>query len=98
VFGLRSRLATGARAAGAGLRISLGEAAVGLISSVMNNTIGAGWHAVKNTVRGAAHGEVDDIARLALVAGMATGNVPVATGVVALAGESALGGLIDTFA
>ncbi len=55
----------------------------------MNHTVGAGWHAVKDTLRGAARGEVDDIAKVAVVAGMATGTVPVATGLVALAGESA---------
>lgn len=71
---------------------------MGIISSVANHTIGAGWRAVSNTVRGAMDGEVDDIARIAVVAGMASGTVPVNTGLTVLAGDVAVGSLIDAFA
>lgn len=71
---------------------------MGIISSVADHTLGAGWRAVTNTVHGAMNGEVDDIAKIAVVAGMATGSIPVTTGVIALAGDAALGSLVDVFA
>lgn len=71
---------------------------MGIVSSVASHTLGTGWRAVKDTVRGAIDGEIDDIAKIALVAGMATGSVPVATGVAALASDAAVGTLIDVFA
>lgn len=51
-----------------------------------------------NTVKGAMHGNVDDIAKVAVVAGVAANAIPVSTGVAVLAGSSAVGALIDTFA
>ncbi|MEE7545837.1 hypothetical protein HF319_01160 [Xanthomonas sp. Kuri4-1] len=64
----------------------------------MSHTVGGTLTAAKNTVQGALKGNVDDIAKVAIVAGMATSTIPVATGVAALAGNSAVGALIDVFA
>ncbi|WP_434025594.1 hypothetical protein [[Pseudomonas] boreopolis] len=41
---------------------------------------------------------MEDIAKIAVAAGMATGSIPLATGAVALAGDAALGALVDVFA
>ncbi|WDS36856.1 hypothetical protein [Pseudoxanthomonas sp.] len=71
---------------------------MGIVSSAVGHTVGAAWQAVKGTVQGALHGDVKDIARLAVVAGMANGSMTVGAGVTALAGESAIGSLLDVFA
>lgn len=71
---------------------------MGIVSSVANHTLGAGWRAVKDTVQGAMKGEMEDIAKIAVAAGMATGSIPLVTGAVALAGDAALGALVDVFA
>lgn len=71
---------------------------MGIIPSVVDHTLDAGWRVVANTMRGAMNGEVDDIARIAVVAGMATGSIPVSTGTVALAGDATIGSLVDVFA
>ncbi len=71
---------------------------MGFISSVMNHTVGAGLQAMKSTVQGAAHGDMGDLAKIAVVAGMATSAIPVSTGVALLAGDTAVGALIDVFA
>ena len=70
---------------------------MGIFSSVANHTIGAGWRAVKDTVNGAMDGQLNDIAKIAVVAGIATGSIPLSTGAIALAGDTALGSVIDTF-
>lgn len=66
-----------------------------VISSLARNTVGAGLNAVGQSVRGAVNGELGDVAKVAVVAGMALGSVPVATGAAVLAGGQALGTLID---
>lgn len=71
---------------------------MGSLSPVTSGVVSAGWQAVKDTVRGALHGEMDDIAKVAVVAGMATNAVPVAAGLSFLAGKPAVGAIIDAFA
>lgn len=71
---------------------------MGIISSVTDHTLGAGWRAVRDTARGAVSGDLKDIAKVAVVASMATGSLPLATGMVALAGNAAVGSLVDVFA
>ncbi|MFT4246792.1 MAG: hypothetical protein QM581_01980 [Pseudomonas sp.] len=68
---------------------------MGIISSVANHTLGAGWNTVKDTVRGAANGDIGDIAKVAVVASVAAGSLPAATGAALLAGDAVLGTLFD---
>ncbi|QHJ00905.1 hypothetical protein GT347_24695 [Xylophilus rhododendri] len=68
-----------------------------LVSSVIGQNSQAVWNTVRDTVRGAANGDVGDIAKVAVGVAIATGAVPVSNGVAALAGGAVAGRLLDVF-
>lgn len=68
------------------------------ISSITDSATPAGWQAIKNNVRGAFQGEVEDITMVAAVAGVATGSIPAVTGIAVAAGGELLGLVLDVFA
>lgn len=71
---------------------------MGATSSITDSTTPAAWQAVKDSVRGAFKGEVEDIAMVAAVAGVAAGSIPVSTGIAVAAGGELLGLVVDAFA
>ncbi|WPB58983.1 hypothetical protein [Xylophilus sp. GOD-11R] len=68
------------------------------IGSVLSHTAEAAWNTVKQTVRSANEGDLGDMAKVAVGAAVLTGAMPASTGVAVLAGNAALGQLLDVFA
>lgn len=55
------------------------------------------WNSIRDTVRGAANGDVGDIAKVVVGAAVLSGAVPAGNGIAAIAGGMAAGRLIDVF-
>lgn len=68
------------------------------IGSIASHSAFSAWNLVKDTVRGATDGEAADIAKVVVGAAVVTGAMPATTGVAVLAGQAAVGRLLDVFA
>ena len=70
---------------------------MGVVGAVNSYATQAAWNAVRETVRGAASGDLGDIAKVAVGAAVLTGAIPVGNGAAVIAGGMLAGRLVDVF-